>query len=43
MSNVILTGMWHCQDCGETGAAEPVEDRETFYAPHDCALGQNEQ
>jgi len=36
VSTVIVSGMWVCQDCGESGAVEPVEAGESVYVEHSC-------
>jgi hypothetical protein len=36
MSTIIVSGMWHCQECGDSGPVEPVEPGESIYADHQC-------
>lgn len=36
MSGILVTGMWQCQDCGETGPVEPMESGDTVRVDHRC-------
>lgn len=36
---IIITGMWQCQECGETDYIEPMEDGETVTVEHHCESG----
>jgi len=33
---ILISGIWHCQSCGETGPVDPLEEGEMVSVEHDC-------